>query len=268
MSTAGHLKTIRQGNVRTIIEALAADGPMSRADLCEETGLSRTTMHRILRDLMAEQAVVETFPSDRTTPGRPQGLLSVNPDVGVVVGMELGRSHVAAVLLNYAGTAVWGRNLRLERPLGWNDGVVTLLEMVEELLAAREDASGALKLGVVGLHGLMPSSVNYPGSDVRDRRVGELRKALISRFGVPIEVHSNARLAAVAEFRGLSLSDEDLIYCHLSRGIGAAIILGGQVLPGSTNSAGEFGHMQLLADGQACHCGVEAALRRSLDSIH
>lgn len=255
MSRSGSLRHIRRANVRTIIEALTAHEKMSRAALCRVTGLSRTTVHRILRDLIAEQALVETVDADHTGPGRPEGQLAVNPEAGVVVGLELGRSVISAVLLNYAGDVVWGEDVRLERPREWDDGLRILLEMVTRLVEEHRTGGCALKLGVVGLHGLMPSSANYPGSDERDRRVGELRTALSETLGVPMEVHSNARLAAVAEFRGLGLSEENLVYCHLSRGIGAAVIVGGRVLAGSTNSAGEFGHMRLVADGEPCHCG-------------
>lgn len=255
MTRSGSLRNIRRANVRTIIEALTAHEKMSRAELCRVTGLSRTTLHRILRDLIAEKAIVESVDDNHSTPGRPEGQLSLNPEAGVVVGLELGRSLISAVLLNHAGGVVWGEDVRLERPQDWDESLAILLELVTKLVAAQRGSGCALRLGLVGLHGLMPSSANYPGSDERDRRVGELRTVLSETLGVPVEVHSNARLAAVAEFRGLALSDESLVYCHLSRGIGAAVIVGGQVLTGSTNSAGEFGHMRLVPDGEACHCG-------------
>lgn len=255
MSTTGALKSIRQANIRTIIEALNAHGELSRAELCQQTGLSRTTMQRILRDLLEQEVVKERTSAVHRSRGRPESLLAANADAGIAVGIELGRSQIAVEVLNYAGASVWAVEERLEEPLSWRDSMSALFELLDGMNEALPEWGRHLRLGLLGTHGLMPSSVNYPGSEERDRRIAELRSALKARLGVPVGIASNTRFAAMAEFRNRGLSEENLVYCHLSRGIGAAVIVGGQVLPGSTNSAGEFGHMRLVEDGLACHCG-------------
>lgn len=266
MSRTEPLKTIRQTNIRTVIDVLSVHGEMSRAELCGIAELSRTTTHRILRDLLAQRAVVERVSDEHRAPGRPEGLISINPDAGVVVGIELGRSRLSVVLVNYAGQAVWTKDLKLAEPMEWDTALGRLLELLDELGPER---CSLLRLGFVGAHGLMPSSVNYVGSDERDRRIAELSDTLSARLQVPISAYSNTRMAAVAEFRSRGLSSESLIYCHLSRGLGSAIVLAGQVFTGSSNSAGEFGHMRISEGGRSCHCGGTGCVETvaGLDSV-
>lgn len=266
MNRTEPLKAIRQTNIRAIIDVLSTHGEMSRAELCSTAGLSRTTTHRILRDLLAQQAVTERIPDEHRAPGRPERLISINPDAGVVAGIELGRSQLAAVLVNYAGQVVWANELKLAQPMQWDTALEKLLELLDELGPER---ISLLRLGFVGSHGLMPSSVNYIGSDERDLRIAQLSDALSARLQVPISAQSNTRMAAVAEFRSRGLSTENLIYCHLSRGLGSAIVLAGQVFTGSSNSAGELGHMRISDEGRPCHCGSTGCVETvaGLDSV-
>lgn len=253
MSTAA-LNAIRLANTRAIIEAFHAQGPMSRAQLCEVTELSRTTTHRILRELMESGVVVERPAVPSGGPGRPERRLDLDPDAGVVMGIELGRSQAAVVVLNWAGALAWHSTTHFEAPLDWDASLTALMDLVDRAPHQHTGGNG-LRGAMVGLHGLMPSSPDHVGPGERDRRLGDLRTRLTTRLGVPLGMASNTRLAAVAEFRARDLSNENLIYFHLSRGVGSAILLGGHLLTGSTNSAGEFGHVRILEDGPPCQCG-------------
>ena len=52
----------------------------------------------------------------------------------------------------------------------------------------------------------------------------------------------------------------DFVYVTVSDGIGAGVVVNGQVVRGQTNSAGEFGHVPLTADGPTCLCGGHGCL--------
>ena len=256
MGTAA-LSAIRRDNTLAIIGALDEHHELSRAQLCTATALSRTTTHRILTELIESGVVVERAVSP-SGPGRPEGLLALNPGAYAVMGIELGRAQATAVLLNWAGEVAWSRQVNFEIVLEWDAALGALESFLDESVGA--DDISQLRHAVVGMHGLMPSSRDHMGSQERDRRVAELRHRLEQRLGVPVVVAGNTRLAGLAEYRARSLSHEDLVYCHLSRGVGAAILLKGKLWAGSTNSAGEFGHIRIMDDGIACHCGSHGCL--------
>ena len=48
----------------------------------------------------------------------------------------------------------------------------------------------------------------------------------------------------------------DLVFVSVSDGVGVGVVMGGEVLRGSHNIAGEFGHVPLSLDGPRCSCGT------------
>ena len=63
---------------------------------------------------------------------------------------------------------------------------------------------------------------------------------------------------------GTAQRSENFISLLLGTGVGTGIILNGSLLRGATNSAGEFGHMTIAADGRLCRCGSLGCLETYL----
>jgi predicted NBD/HSP70 family sugar kinase len=84
---------------------------------------------------------------------------------------------------------------------------------------------------------------------------------LARRIGVQVEVDNDANLGALGEHVfGAGRGFSDLVYVKLSTGIGAGLILGGDVHRGTTGIAGELGHVQVRPDGAVCNCGSRGCL--------
>ena len=75
------------------------------------------------------------------------------------------------------------------------------------------------------------------------------------RFGAPVIVDNNTRLAALAEAIFGSSSVEDLLYLRLSDGVGGGLVVGGRLVTGSSGLAGELGHVTVDPNGVECRCG-------------
>ena len=81
------------------------------------------------------------------------------------------------------------------------------------------------------------------------------QKNLEKRFGVPVRVDNDANLAALGEYL-LSGSDvRSFVMVTLGTGIGAGIILDGNIYRGINFAEGELGHMSIAFDGRRCNCG-------------
>jgi glucokinase len=79
---------------------------------------------------------------------------------------------------------------------------------------------------------------------------------LDERFGIPVVLENDARAAAFGELMfGAGRGAVDLIYIHLGRGVGGAVITGGRIQHGASMTSGEFGHMVVALDGPRCSCG-------------
>ena len=265
MPHGSSLERLRETNRRAITTLLAADGPMSRADLVRGTGLSRTTVSSLVGDLIASGHVVET--TDRGRPhkggsGRPPLLVALTVPAGVVAGVDVGHGHVRVAVADRRGGALAERTDGIDVD---PDGAATLdhaARMVREV----SDAAGvpADDLRAVGM--CVPAPL-----DRRSARLGtgilpgwrELSPAeeLHRRLGVPVFADNDANLGALAEVgHGAAKGSTDVIYVKVASGLGAGIVLGGRLHRGTTGIAGELGHVQVVEEGQVCRCGNRGCL--------
>jgi glucokinase len=103
--------------------------------------------------------------------------------------------------------------------------------------------------------GVVAVAVNLGWHDVPLR--GELER----RVGRPVAVENDVRLAVLAEqVAGAGQGSESLIGVWPGTGIGGGVIVNGKIVTGSTNSAGEIGHMTVKAGGPLCACGARGHL--------
>lgn len=104
--------------------------------------------------------------------------------------------------------------------------------------------------------GMILSPPNLPGWD-RFPIVGLVEK----RFGVPSLLDNDANMAALGEQRyGAGRGLNEMVYITISTGIGGGIIIGGDLIHGVDDGAGEVGHMTVLPDGPKCGCGAYGCL--------
>jgi glucokinase len=88
-----------------------------------------------------------------------------------------------------------------------------------------------------------------------------LRDALSERLGLPVALEHDAKAAALGEYHyGAGRGERSMVYIVLGTGVGGAIIADGQLYRGTSNSAGEIGHITLDRDGDTCSCGCRGCV--------
>ncbi len=179
-----------------------------------------------------------------------------------VVGVDLGGTKILAGVVS-AENRILGRGKR-DTPAR-EGGPAILQEMiacVDEALAGagipREDvvAGGIGSPGPLDVKsGVILFSANL---DVKNYPIGPELSAHLDR---PVLVQNDVRVAGYAEFRlGAGRGYRDLIAAFVGTGIGGCIILGGEILAGSTGNAGEIGHTIVKAGGPLCGCGAQGCM--------
>ena len=94
--------------------------------------------------------------------------------------------------------------------------------------------------------------------NVKNYPIGPELSASLDR---PVLVQNDVRVAGYAEFRlGAGRGYRDLIAAFVGTGIGGCIILGGEIVTGSTGNAGEIGHTIVKANGPRCGCGAQGCM--------
>lgn len=94
----------------------------------------------------------------------------------------------------------------------------------------------------------------------RDVRVPEL---LAPRVGLPVFLEHDANSAAWGElYFGPASMGENVVIVAIGTGIGAALLVDGQMYRGSNGVAPELGHLPLVPGGRECPCGKRGCFER------
>jgi predicted NBD/HSP70 family sugar kinase len=242
-------------NRRLVLDAIRAAGTASRVELIEITGLTGPTVGGIVRRLIADGFVLEVGRA-ASTGGKPRTLLQVRPNAATAIGIQLDVETTTYVVTDLTGAIIasaTGRGVGAQQPATVVDQIVLV---VRELL----ETHGADRVAGVGV--AAPGPLDHEAGIVHEppnfRRWHEvpLRDLLAERLGLAVLLDNDATAAVVGErWVGQAGQFKDVACVYMGAGIGAGIVLDGQVHRGATSNAGEIGHISLDVNGPKCYCG-------------
>lgn len=239
----------RQVSTRAVMTAVMEYGPISRAGISRATGLSKQTTSEIVR-LLEETGWVEESGVTKGKVGRAAILYQVVPGAAYIIGVDLGGTKLRAALADMTGHLVVEEGVDTDRR-----GGLHVTAQIKALCARLIRRAGAhrdrVHLAVVGMPGVVNPTTgfvefapNIPGFD----RI-RVRETLSSEMGVEVHVENDVNLAVLGErWRGAGQGVDDLVFIALGTGLGQGIVLGGKLLHGATNAAGEIGYLPLICD--------------------
>lgn len=248
----------RAHNRSLVLQTLYRSGPLSRADLARETGLTRVTIGDLVGELITERLAHELGTRDtQSRPGKPATLVDLDRDGHRIVGLDLSDTDVfRGALIDLDGTIIERRH-RTVTGLTGAEATAAVLGLARELveLSPRPVLGvGVGSPGVVDLAGVVLSAPN------RGWRDEPLQEIVQSELGLPVIVANDANAAALAEY-GFGGASADLMLITVGYGVGAGLLLDGTPLFGSRFAAGEIGHVVVGTDGgDACACGKRGCL--------
>ncbi|MGM7680303.1 ROK family protein [Microbacterium sp. A94] len=241
-----------RGRQSQVLDILRVRGAASRAQLVSATGLSRATISEITGELIRSGHIVPSKASTSTKRvGRTPEALALNPDSGTFVGIEFSHDAVTVVASDAAHRITGSATRSHARETAWESRLTIAVELIDSLDANRPVNSPLLAIGA-GVPGTIAQ---------RSSVLGAIESHLVERYGVPVRLENNARLAGLAEFYwGAAQSMHDLAYMRLSGGVGGLLIIDNQVRDGNSATAGEFGHVCIDPLGPECRCSNRGCL--------
>jgi N-acetylglucosamine repressor len=245
-------KQTKAHNRRLVLKTIYDGGRISRADVARATDLTRTTVS----DGVAwwiEKGFVEEVGFGPSAGGKPPILLRVVDDSHQVIGIDLASDEFRGAVVNLRGEI----RERSTQPLNDRDGKAALAliyTLVSDLIAATDRPILGIGIGTPGLmdpiQGVVRRAVNLDWQDL------PLRHLLKNRYGLPVHVANDSQLAALAEYTfGAENNADSLVVIKSDHGVGAGIVLNGQLFHGDSFGAGEIGHVTIVENGQPCRCG-------------
>lgn len=264
-------ETLREANLLLITEEIFASAePLSRADLSIRTGMTRSTVSRLVDDLLAAGIVREGSPMVGPTRGRPAVPLTPARRTLAGLGVEVNVDFMAARATDLTGTVL--AEALVERDYRSSDPVPVLRAAGElaATVAGQAVEAGAQVVGtVLAMPGLVGSDERSlllaPNLGWRDIDTVQLFTAATGQepFGQFISVANEAKLAALAVAQELTEADgeeQTFLYVSAQMGIGSAVVIDGVVQPGPHGWAGELGHLSVEPAGPECRCGATGCL--------
>ncbi len=236
---------------------------LSRVELAGSAGLAAQTVSNICRRLLDAGLIMEAG-KEASGPGKPRTILRLNPKGMFAVGVHIDPTVTSFAVVDAVGTVLES----LERPTDLasapDDAVAAMGLEIRDLI----DRSGVDQQRIAGVGVATPGPIDAASGTVVDpphmpgwQRV-PLRSILQEATGLPVVMDKDVTAAVVAElWTGSTGSASSLVYIYIGTGIGAGLILGDEVVRGSSGNAGEIGHIITDPDGPECDCGRRGCVK-------
>ncbi|MFI6325370.1 ROK family protein [Nonomuraea sp. NPDC050556] len=251
---------LRAHNRGLVLRLLRDEGPLPRAELARRTGLSATTMTKVVAQLIEEGNLAERSVTDSPEPriGRPATDVALVPGSAWVVGVQVGVGAVQIGLCDLLGRAGWtsGFEFAADAPV---DPMLDRLAGAIDELVKESGVERVLGIGVAAPGPVDPDhrvnllSVNAGWHDVR------FADLLEGALGLATVVDHNVRAMALAEAR-YGCRERNLLYVHVRTGLGAGVVLNGRPFQPGVYGVTELGHLRVVERGRKCACGSTGCL--------
>ncbi|MFJ9645926.1 ROK family transcriptional regulator [Streptomyces sp. NPDC004244] len=260
MQTPGSQSSLHRANLERVVRAVRLAGSLTQAEIARSTGLSAATVSNIVRELKDGGTVEVT---DTSSGGRRARSVSLSGDAGIVIGVDFGHTHLRVAVGNLAHQVLAEETAPMDVDASWAEG----FDRAEALVGRLIEGIG------VGLEKVIGVGLGVPGPiDVESGTLGSTailpgwaginpRQELARRLGVPVYVDNDANLGALGELVwGSGRGVKDLAYIKVASGVGAGLVINGQIYRGPGGTAGEIGHITLDESGPVCRCGNRGCL--------
>lgn len=255
---------IRYNNTKMILNIIKAAHGIARSDLAKLTGMSATSMTRIVNELLELNLVQETSFSSGGI-GRKSILLEIKKDVFYVVGIDFAERDISVCVMDFSG-AVIGKKV-ISRTTASSLKIEEMIRFIyqnyQKLLQefkVKEELVAAIGVGAIGSIDREKGLVRY--EELTHTHNIPIKELIESVFKRPAFIDNDIKCAIVAENTfGEVPNLDDVVMLSFGRGVGSAIINRGRIVRGCTNTAGEIGHTIVdFSDGRLCICGRRGCL--------
>jgi N-acetylglucosamine repressor len=249
-------RSTRDINRRIALDLIRTRQPVSRADLARLMGTRRGAVTPLVNELISEGAVFEGATGEARR-GRKPTFLYIDSRQRCVVAVDVRATRTFIMV-----TDLVGRQLAVVSSFPTDRDpkrlIALLVKRVTSVLVEHQEFGRCEGVGIV-VPGMVASDAGRVllAPNLGWRNVS-LRDPIAAALGVPVYIEHSGKACAMAQLWAAreEHAPRNFVYLNVSDGLGVGIVLGGEVLRGEHNIAGEFGHVPLNVDGPRCGCGA------------
>jgi len=248
---------LRNRNVSVVIQKINADGPITKREIVNNTGISFAKVNSITSILNKTGITIE-IGKEESSGGRRSSLFNVNPNYRYTIGCQLSHTRIHTIIGDLKGKILSEELKPYDKSIGKNAVIDMMLNSIDSIIKS----SGLPKekfLGVgVAIAGLFNpnNEMTLPFPHLVNWGHVPFKTIIAEKFHLPCYVSNVANAAALAELNfGEGKGKESILYLNIGSGLGLGIIFDGKLYQGVSGTAGEFGHISIDEHGPLCECG-------------
>lgn len=253
---------IKRKNRTTVFEIIKNHSPLSRAEIARLTGMSPTTVSRIVAELDHLDFMHE-IEQETTSVGRKAILLKVNPKSVLSVGVEIDKTAIRIGAVDLDGSVIGGKNITRNA----EESSEATLGSIAAGINALIDDERLDRRRIVGIGVGLPGIIDHAGGKaVLSAQLGwkqaDIAGLLKARTGLAAAVDNELKVKSLAEHMyGAAKGSKRSVLIGFGSGVGSSLIIDGDIYRGESNSAGEVGHTVVDPGGLRCDCGKKGCLQ-------
>lgn len=259
MKSAIERFTLISGDEKRVYSLIQKKGPVTKNKILDISGLTLTTLNRIIAALKEDKLVLESGLGE-SSGGRRPSLFDVNPDGFYVIGIDISRTYTRIVVSNPKMSILFKQQFTMDGTCSPDKTVELAAAAVRKAMVRLGISSGevlGVGLGTVGpldlSAGTITNPVNFPAPGWKDVSV---KKMLAEILGLPVFIDNGANTAVLAEFLyGAGKSYKSVAYFNCGMGIRTGAISSGTIVRPVSDAEDAFAHMTIDVDGELCTCG-------------
>jgi len=232
-------------NKNLILKTIRTKGPISRADISRELSISKPAVSKNIKELLEADIVKEIGQGDNDI-GRKSTLIAFNSEKSFVIGVDIGNFKIRVGLADLSGKI----KKIIETETYADSGGEKIIQRVDEAIIRicseqqiHKDKILAICIGIPGLIDEM-SKKTYLTPFIKNLENVDIPAYFNERFNAHIIIKNNVNAGALGEYKNRypeEIDCKNVVYINLGIGIGAGIILDGDLYTGKNNAAGEIG---------------------------
>lgn len=257
-----HINALGSSVASDLFQILRDGRPRTRSELSAITGLARSTV-ALRIDALMKLGLVDSVGDAVSTGGRPSSQFAIATSGRVVLGVDVGATHVRIAVSDLAGGVLAQDVERMDVSEGPEKVLSWVISAAERLLTSVDRASADLLAIGIGLPGPVEHStgrpINPPIMPGWDRF--DVPDYLASSFDAPVLVDNDVNIMALGEREHAWPHVDHLIFVKVATGIGSGVISSGLLQRGAQGTAGDIGHVYVARGADVpCACGNRGCL--------
>ena len=259
--------TTRHINRQIVLNLVREHQPISRADLARKMRLGRGRITQLVTDLVKEGEIYVGRTTE-TPRGRRPEMLFVRTRDRLVMAIDIRFSRTFLMLGDFSGAPLAFESFKtvLDPARLMN----AIARRVRAILRKHDRAKQCEGIGLV-IPGMVDQST---GRVLSSPQLGwkdvDVRDTLSRSAALPVHIENAPTACALARMwlgeHGVTVP-QNFVYVTVSDGVGAAVVVNGELVRGQSNTAGELGHVPLDLKGPVCLCGARGCLEAYTSNI-